>query len=143
MSRRSKCIIGLITVVCPLIIGAIFYYLMCPSVWFVQQIDMWLDKQMREATFVSNSAFGIIFRYYFFDLVWAFSLVSTLCIICGDSIKDMISAILFTTILGTLMELLQLVGMAQGTFDLWDIIVELIASMLGVLAVKNLRRVIR
>lgn len=72
-------------------------------------------------------------RFYFLDMLWAYSLSFTLILVTIDkNIKDyyiLIIAVLFSV----LMEVFQLTNFSPGTFDFLDIIFEVIIEFIAII----------
>lgn len=130
------------TVIFPMLIGAIAYYTCCPSVWFVQKLDLVVGSVSRQPI-IPQGILKVSLRCYFFDYIWAFSLSNAIYISYQNSIKTMVIAVIITVVLGSLLEIMQLLGITTGTFDIFDIWVELIGSLSGVYIIKSLRRINR
>lgn len=138
--KESLIIYSIVFVLIPLIIGAILYYIFCPDVWFVKAIDGWILQINRPEADQLPHPFLKFIRNYGFDLVWAFAMTNALFIIFSNNAKPIIIFMLIPVILGIAMEILQLLGIAQGTFDLWDVLAEGSGSVLGAIIIKNYRR---
>lgn len=127
----------LITVIVPLLIGGVLYYYLCPDVWFVRRINELLN--VRRGAIVYSKALTL-FRCYFFDLLWAYALSNALFFICFGNKRPGASVVLITVIFGAFMELLQLLGVAHGTFDFFDIVSEAIGAILSIITIYGIRR---
>ena len=100
----------------PILAGSLFYYVTSPQVIFVQNIDSLLGVSLHVGT---ENTFVVNLRSYMPDMLWAYALVFSL--------------MLFSTI----MEVLQVTGCVKGTFDVMDIIVEIIAELMAVFIIKK------
>ena len=115
----------------PLIMGAVIYYLISPEVIFIKMFS----THGRIPTPLKLNQSHVIYRFirnYFLDMLWAYALMNTLIFLIGKSssaikISDSM-AIIFTVIL----EGLQLTSFVSGTFDVWDIVVEIIGELFAV-----------
>ncbi|MBO4580225.1 MAG: hypothetical protein J5715_08740 [Clostridiales bacterium] len=75
-----------------------------------------------------------LIRNHACDFLWAYSLLSMLMLVMGkEEIKRNIKIILATVFFSIVLESIQIVPMIPGTFDLLDVLTELIAIMLAVL----------
>lgn len=133
MSKREKIII-LTNVLVPITIGSMIYIILSPDVYFVNI----LDKLMKINRAVVNNNFFIVFiRNYFLDMLWGYSLVFALAFIYGKDInlrKIIIIAFSFSISI----ELLQLTPIIRGTFDIYDIVLELIAELCALIILRKL-----
>ena len=117
-----------INVINPLIMGGISYYLFFSDVLFVKKIDQFLTKPFH--IHVSyGSTFVRLCRFYLLDYLWAYALMNLILLIIGANDRKIIVSILAFIIL---LELLQVFPFVAGTFDFWDLIVEMLASFLAI-----------
>lgn len=126
--------------VLPLAIGGVLYYFFCPEVFFVKKMDSLFNINIHLTVFDSLSKPIRFVRNYFFDLLWAYALAGVICLFCDNNAHAVWGSIVGATLLGAAMEILQLIGVAPGTFDFWDIFVECLGAMAGVLIIKTTRR---
>ena len=121
----------------PLSIGALIYYIFLPDVHFVQIIDSFLPCSIHVS--YPSQIIGLrVLRNYLFDFIWAFALSSCLFIYLevkdkGGGIKLLLGMALFEII----MELSQLSHILPGTFDICDILVELVANIIVILSINR------
>ncbi len=114
-------------VIIPLLIAGVVYYLFFPDVIFVRYIDRFAGFDLH-IHLPYNHLLEIV-RNYSFDVVWAVSLISASYLIYKDDIsvqKITIVGVSFETV----MECLQLIPWIPGTFDIVDIVVEIMASII-------------
>lgn len=131
--KRNKYLV--LNAAIPIAIGAILYYLFDPTVYFVQ----WIDEVTGVGCHIniqSNSFISII-RNHIFDAVWSYSLVFVLFGFIKLKNRILVSVLSAFT-LGILLEVLQLVF--PGTFDVFDIIAELISAVLAGILIKHWRQ---
>ena len=126
MTVSKRNILFAVNVIVPLICGLFIY----------------LTKE--ENTFISSSLSGIrsvlpVIRYpvlihdFAADFLWTYSLLFCLRLALGDEMKGRhnITVILVTSGAAVIIELLQLIDGFPGTFDIFDIVAELIAVAAG------------
>lgn len=75
-------------------------------------------------------------RNYFLDMLWAYALVFALSLIICRNAAQLWETFMIAFIFSAIMELLQITPIVQGTFDIWDIMVELIAELVAVFIIK-------
>lgn len=138
MNWKNKVILILVTVFLPLTIGTILYYIFCPEVWFVQKINQLFYIKIPVGLWTFTDRGSKFIRYYLFDFLWAFGLVNALDILCGRNMRSMVLAVSITTMLGAFLEYMQLIGLAKGTFDIFDIFAVLLGAVVGVFTQKVL-----
>ena len=121
----------------PLVFGGVGYYFFFPEVDFVKVIDSLMNIEKR-AVIPLNSLGIKIIRYYGFDFLWAYALMNSLYFILGCDVRAIKYTALLSTVMCVGMEFLQLVSLARGTFDLWDIVVEIMAVVIASLVIKKI-----
>lgn len=122
----------LLNVTAPIIIGAVFYYIFGRDIVFVELIDNVLGFSMHITNTGNN--FGIkMARCYLPDFLWAYALMSAVLLFWGYDKRIIALVIVYETVL----ELLQLFSCVKGTFDVWDILIEILA---GIIVIKLFRR---
>ena len=112
----------ILNILVPLIVGGLIY-LLYGDVLFVKVINNYIDIKA-----IKHNVFINILRNYFCDFCWSYSLAFALSYIYKESISIKISIVLPISI-GIILELLQLIGLINGTFDLLDIFSELLACV--------------
>ena len=101
---------------------------------FVQNIDRLLGVSLHvgmENTFVVN------LRSYMPDMLWAYALVFSLMLVTGNKTAYVWKMFVIAGMFSTIMEVLQVTGCVKGTFDVMDIIVEIIAELMAVFIIKR------
>lgn len=135
IKTESKVLI--MNVLCPVLIGALFYYLTSPDVIFVKYIDAVIGSRLHFRLFSMDNVFGKFIRNYFLDMLWAYALVFALFFILGNNTvflwKTFGTAFSFSAV----MEILQLAPAVMGTFDVLDIGVECLAEIIAVIIIKK------
>ncbi|MCR5727753.1 MAG: hypothetical protein K6G24_09840 [Lachnospiraceae bacterium] len=123
-------------VIIPLFLGGLLYYYICPDVLFVKKLDLLLgiDHYYLDLRFIG---FDLV-RNYVFDYIWAYSFTASLLIfVFHDFDVKRIKVFFFVVILFEIVvEAIQVVPEIPGTFDPFDIVVEIISSICVVLILK-------
>ena len=115
----------LLNVIAPVLIGAILYYLFFPEAVFVRLIDNLLGSSYHIPVNVDNILIKLI-RFYLLDFLWAYALMSTVILIFKNDSRVFVIILIFEIVL----ELIQLLPSIRGTFDVCDIGIEILASIL-------------
>ena len=115
----------LLNVIAPVLIGAILYYLFFPEAVFVRLIDNLLGSSYHIPVNVDNILIKLI-RFYFLDFLWAYALMSAVILIFKNDSRVCVIILIFEIVL----ELIQLLPSIRGTFDVCDIGIEILASIL-------------
>lgn len=130
----------LMNMVLPLMAGAMVYILLSPDAYITRAFWSAIGKEnpLRDIQ-ICDMPYGIQFiRYHCCDFLWAMALYSTVILVMG---KDRMRwSILITTIFIVGMEGLQLSDAVSGTFDLMDIVVEVLAGWITYFLFMQRRR---
>lgn len=129
---KKKGLFLVINILLPLAVGGFLYVFFCPNTL----ISSLLIGGKVFFAFDLGSPFDRFIRFYFLDMLWAYSFLITVCWIMGLNKKGMLSALLISTAFETAVELLQYFGVFSGTFDLFDLLAELLSSMIGVMVLS-------
>lgn len=79
-------------------------------------------------------------RFYLLDALWAYALMFCLFIILGNTLTALKKSIVISVVLSIVMELLQLLNVVVGTFDICDIFVEIEAIFIAsIIIIKHLK----
>lgn len=134
---NPKKIFLMINIFAPLSLAAIVYYVISPDVIFVA----WLDSLLGRGVHLDNIRFGTeavrFIRNYVLDMMWGYALVFALYFIMGNNAAGLTKLIIIASVFSTVMELLQLTPFVRGTFDVLDIIVEILAEAAAVFIIKK------
>lgn len=128
----KKCIF--LNVIVPIVVGAFLYYLFFPDVGFVKLTDKLIGISCHIPLKLDNILIKSI-RFYLFDYLWAYSLMSLVSILFKESKDVYVIVLLFVLV----MEIIQLVPGIPGTFDVFDVVIEMIACLIAIR--MNKRRV--
>lgn len=135
---KSKVVLNIII---PMLLGFIFYYIFCPRVWFVRQIDhlfhIGFHLSMKDVSFPE---LFMLIRYFFLDLLWVYALEYMLFYFLMYEKNSVLISAIIALILAVVVEALQFIGIFDGTFDVVDIIVECCGCVLASLNLYKLNR---
>ena len=120
-----------LNMILPLVFGGVLYLLFCPETRLSETAGRFFAVRGFPTFFSSGSPFLVFLRNYLFDFLWAYSLVFVLSRILGVFEKRILSVGLIVFLFASLTELLQLVRLFPGTFDLRDILTEWTAAAFG------------
>lgn len=138
MNRKKKILYIIVNIFLPLLLGAILYFLFCPSVWFVKVFYSVLEVNVNIDLNILDRVFVRFLRNYLFDFLWAYALTSSVRLFVTKR-EHAFLCVLVAVCLGSVMELFQLWNLAYGTFDFWDIAIECLGSITAI--VINTRRI--
>jgi len=127
----------LISAIFPIWLGGIIYYLFCPEVIFVKELDSLLGGRPAFSFGLCQSTILCFLRCYALDCIWAYSLTLILYLIIGNRAHTVGVCLLSSIILGALLEALQLFGIAAGTADLLDVLAEGLGAAVAACIIKK------
>ena len=130
MNKRDS-LFYILNIILPIVIGAIIYVLYSPNTVFVQLLNNYFIIKNLDSNVVSN-----VLRNYFCDFCWSYSLAFTISFIYKDSFS-LTTSILVPISVGIMLEILQLTKIISGTYDILDIISELLACIICYLILVN------
>ncbi len=132
--KRSLFLI--INIIIPLVMGGLIYCITSPDTIFVRTLRITIFRgAITQATFVPVGL-GMFIRFYFLDMLWGYALVFALVLLWGNS-AEVLRCFLIAVAFSVVMESLQLVPAVLGTFDLLDILAEVVAEGAAALFIKS------
>ena len=115
---------SIINVVSALILGLTIYLVFVPTAHISQLIyDIIGINLQAKYNFKEYS----IVKCYVADFLWAYALFNLIVVIQADKVKDFLCVGIECVLFACLIEALQLTPLFDGTFDVLDILVEVIA----------------
>ena len=142
---RKSAIFWSLIITIPLLVGLVIYLVFKPSA-FISRLFFDLLGQQPLIIQTPKCWFWNFIRFYLCDLLWAFSFTAVLQLVLGSGqIHTLLSllsllSLLICIIAGVAIELLQQQGIISGTFDIWDLLVESIGSILSLITTTYKRR---
>ena len=103
---------------------------------------------MKSGTYI-NSFLGVDFHYnpktvigafivnWFCDFLWSYSLVFALYIVLSPFKNRLLISCVISALSGLILEILQGVNLLSGTFDWWDIAIELVAVFIATVFINK------
>lgn len=119
----------------PVFFGALMYYIFCPEVYFVKEIDILLGLNRWPICIPTSNMLMKMLRNYLMDFLWAYALMSLVLIFFSElGLRKLVILIIGFEIF---MELLQLHPSIGGTYDIFDILVEIVANILAIIIIQK------
>ena len=125
----------------PLLFGAFLYGLLSPDVFFMKAAGSYPGRCFLWAE-VLPSAFllgkGTIrqIRNFLPDMLWAYALVFALRFLMGQKEGELFKIFITSAVFSTVLELLQITSFVRGTFDFFDILLEVLAEAFAVFVIE-------
>lgn len=136
MECRNKVFL-LANMIVPILTGAVIYYVTSPDVIFVRQLDTILGMRVHMYDISNHSTIVRFIRYYALDMLWGYALVFALYFILDNNTASLFKIFVIAYVFSVIIEILQLTSFVKGTFDVFDLVVELIAEIAAVFIIKN------
>ena len=132
---KSHLLFFIINTLLPLILGTIVYLSLKPNAYISSIIYKWLPFHISISPFEKN-ILTIFIHGYFCDMLWAYAFMITLCFSSAYQTNLKAYIVIACIIFESLIELLQYLHIISGTFDLWDIILEILMNLLAIVIWK-------
>ena len=137
MKKNKNIAFLIINILVPLLLGTLNYYFISPDVIFVKRIDTFIGNGIHFNN-IDNKLWIIKFvRNYLLDMLWGYALVFALKLIFNNNAADTLKIFVIAVAFSAVMEILQITPIAQGTFDVLDILVEILAEVTAVFIIKK------
>lgn len=127
--KRRRIIFSICNILFPLLIGATIYFLFVPTAHISVMLYMLLGKNL-SIDHIDLS--GTFITCFMADYLWAYALFFLVLLIYAQKRNDIRIVIIVCAGFEILIEFLQLTPIIDGTFDYFDIIVEIIANFMGI-----------
>ena len=117
--KKNDILLTMIGIILPLSLGFACYLFLFPDSHFsffarrVFDTDLLIRKE-----WIADYSGWLFLRYYLCDFLWGISLASFVHLF----FRERVMPVIITILVGTAFELFQLEGVADGTFDYYDII---------------------
>jgi hypothetical protein len=137
MNDKYSRIFLLCNAIVPIIIGTMIYCLIASDVYFVEKIDSLLNTCISPYHVDANFQYMKFIRNYLPDMVWGYSLMFALFICSGNNTVDLLRIFIVAVVFSIAMESLQLTNIVRGTFDVLDIMVEVLSEGIAVFIIQK------
>ncbi len=127
--KLKKNIFLILNIIIPLLAGLGIYVFMKDTTYINDFLGLSFN-------YVPKTFIGTFIVNWFCDFLWSYAFVFTLYLVLEPFSKRIIISPVITVIVGTALELMQKSGTLTGTFDWWDIAVELVAVLVAVAVLK-------
>lgn len=134
MSKRSQNVLLAVT---SLIFGGMIYLVLRPNTQ-ISKLFQSFSINISLQTPKDSCVFTFL-EYYFVDFLWCFSLCCSLVAVFLPRKRGVMTCSAIGVAWGILWEMLQYIGIANGTGDIFDIIAYLLAGIICILANKKFK----
>lgn len=115
-------------IICPIAVGSLIYSMASPDVIFIKKTADFIGKTICISVFPADSVFLRLVRNYLPDMMWGYSLVFALFCIIGNNAAGVWKAFGIAFPFSAAMEMIQKASFVPGTFDVFDIFVEVLSE---------------
>lgn len=133
MKRKNLLLFA--NIIIPLLIG-LTIYLLCYKNTYINRTFENIFHFSLPYLYFNNSIHRFIISWAC-DILWAYSLTFGLYFCFKDFRHPLITSSFLAILLAVVMEILQIVNIINGTFDIWDIIFEISAILFAVIIIKR------
>ncbi len=127
----------LINIIFPLLVGAVIYWFTSTDVIFVEAVRSFWGTPFHTGIVSTDGGAMQLVRYYMSDILWAYALVFALYFAIGNNAARVRTAFVIAVTFSVFMEVIQISPRIPGTFDINDILVEVMAETIAALIIKN------
>ena len=142
MPRKSKnwILFRVVNILVPLLAGMVLYTILTDDTY----VSQWIRRtfaQENSSVLSTRAGFLRFCRNHLCDMCWSYSLVFCIAWILGQGRVWLTVSVSVCALFSTLMELVQLSAAFPGTFDVWDILLEIVSCLIaGMVIYTNIRR---
>lgn len=130
--------VSVINVTIPLIVGLLWYLIFSRNSFPIISGYTPLEICLK----LPNNFLTYFFRFCFADAMWAYSFFYSLMLVFFGYEKFPLIVLIFGIITVVLIEILQLWHIINGTFDIYDIVIEIIFGIIAICNFHYTRRTI-
>ena len=132
--EKSRIILNIIL---PVLTGVLIYLMMSPSVLFIKETGVITGRDIHQSSITEDFPLLYTIRCYLPDMLWGYALMFALFLSCGRDRKLVGFVFFLTAIFSVIMECLQLMPAVFGSFDSFDIAVEISAELLALIIINK------
>ena len=138
MIKRKKLLFWIINMAVPLLLGLVIYLLWTADTYVSVTVRaLFRNAALPEIPLLEvNHLMSKLARNYLCDICWAYSLVFCIVPFVGLSEKQIRISVLLASLFAAAIELMQYFRFFGGTFDVLDVIVEIIACIVAGMMIK-------
>lgn len=123
MNKKS-----VVRILIPIFLGALLYYIFCPTTLFVTYIDKIIGNGYHLKVNYENDVIRFL-RYYLFDSLWAYALMEAVILLIKPQRYEVLKYLVVVGLFEILMESIQMYDTMSGTFDVYDILIEICVNI--------------
>ena len=132
-TKNIKILLLISNAILPLIFGLGIYVFMKSGTYINSFLNL-------DFSYVPKTILGFFVVNWFCDFLWSYSLVFTLYLVLYPFKNRLVFSCLISAFSGFILEILQGISILSGTFDWWDIVIELVAVFLASLFLNKVKQ---
>lgn len=131
MNKRNS-IFYFTNIITPLALGTILYCIFRPDVFYIRKLTI-VFPFLKVMTVSASDDIPLVYfiRYYLMDILWAYSFMMGLCLLSLLGIITSRLALTLAVTLSVFFEFTQLIYITHMTFDVLDIILQIVAILIA------------
>lgn len=130
----KKKLFFLLNILVPILIGTTYYILFCPDTFVTKWLFETMHLTAKPILLLDTSLWWAeLLDGYLCDFLWAWSLTFLLVLILGTKKSSLLVACVIAMGFEIIMESLQMTSYVAGVFDIFDIVVECMATCVAIL----------
>ena len=127
----------ILNIVLPIIVGTLIYLMITPSVIFIKDIGVITGRDIHQSKIAADLPFINMIRFYLPDMLWGYALMFALFLSSGRDRKLLRLVFFLAAVFSVIMECLQLLPAVPGSFDPFDMAVEILAEFLALIIINK------
>lgn len=131
MLKNKKTLFWGANIVFPLVAGLIIYILYKPEAYICRFIHSILGTSQNPDIILQKNCIINFVRFHLSDMCWSYALTSALSLILTLNRKSVAIAVSINTIFSITLEILQLNKVISGTFDVTDILLQILSGFMS------------
>jgi hypothetical protein len=125
-------------IACPILMGFILYVLFRPDTHISKLVYTYIGIEYTGIPIFN--VFTSFIKNFACDILWAYSLTFTVSLLLGQGKKQFKFSFVVCAFFEILMELLQMTQLIGGTFDILDILFEIMTTAIALLIIIKYRK---
>lgn len=130
-NKRKRQLFLIFNAILPLFCGLMIYIFLKSGTYINSLIHIDFNYHFK-------TVLGFFIINWFCDFLWSYALVFALYFVLLPFKNNLLISCVLSAFLGILLEILQGMNLLSGTFDWWDIIIEITAVIIATLVIKSI-----
>lgn len=136
----AKLFIYLSNIALPLLLGLVIYILYKPQALIVKWINALFSFEAVKGIYSNLNPIQLLLRNYFCDMCWSYAFTFSVATVIGYSKSGLICAVIINAVLSVFIETVQFIGIADGTADIADVVLQVISGVIAAIIITLIFR---